>query len=237
VLGDAVLPDLLGALNAVAGRVAPAVIGAALRASPGAAALVIGQPAAGRAHVYWLVADSGGRPGEVVLRWEDRQDPGAADRPVELTGDALDDVGGASLDDLHFWRVRQLYSPETQIAFFGPDGLPTTAEALLRGAPPAAPGAGASAAPGAGAGAGAGGRTADALLDPAPGPRRPGSLPAQPEAAQPEAAAVAQVAQARPSVQEQPAAAQMAVRARAVTLLGWLGEGHGLTVERAVRWS
>lgn len=110
------LPGLLSVLGAVAGPAGdPRTLAAALRRAPAAAALIMTRPPGDdRAHVYWLVAD--GRSGQVVLRWVDE----LADfgQPARLDGPDLD------------WWARQLYDPHTRIAVFGPDGRPTTADAL-----------------------------------------------------------------------------------------------------------
>ncbi len=113
-VGD--LVHALGGTPAAVGR--PETIRNAVASTPGSAALVITQPQADRAHVYWLVADD--RGGGLTLRWVDTQRPGTF-------------AEGASND--RDWWAQQLESVDTSILLFDPAGRPTTADALLNTQP------------------------------------------------------------------------------------------------------
>ena len=170
--GDDVLPGagvpgllhVLGAGGEAPARVDADALAGFLYGSPGAAALVIARPRPGgplpgggraargddQAHVYWLVAD--GRSGPVVLRWADAGTPFSVPAAVGGPGGAAD------------WRGGYLRDPFTRVVVFDPAGRPVTAGARhggRRGRPVVLPDPG----------------TAEALLDPPEGRRRPGALP------------------------------------------------------------
>ena len=168
--GDDVLPGagvpgllhVLGAGGEAPARVDAGALAGFLYGSPGAAALVIARPRPGgplpgggraargddQAHVYWLVAD--GRSGPVVLRWADAGMPFGVPAAV-APGGAAD------------WQGGYLRDPYTRVVVFDPAGRPVTASTATAG------GAGAVVLPDPG--------TAEAMLDPPKGRRRPGALP------------------------------------------------------------
>jgi hypothetical protein len=121
---------LRGMLNAIGGQPStvadPATVWQAIEHSPGAMALVVARPQAGRSHVYWLLADSqpgpDGRPGEVVPRWIDTQVANAFATPATLDGAQRD------------WWAQQLHAPGTQVMIVDSLGKPQslTAQAVSR---------------------------------------------------------------------------------------------------------
>ncbi|HYS36049.1 MAG TPA: TcdA/TcdB catalytic glycosyltransferase domain-containing protein, partial [Pseudonocardiaceae bacterium] len=153
--------DLLHALGGTLTAVGrPETIGEAVASRPGSAALVVTQPPADRAHVYWLVADDSG--GDATLRWVDTQRPGTFAEPARITSDNPN------------WWARQLDS--ARVLLFDPAGQPTTVDALLNARAPSSASRESTTREEARTRTSID-RTVEAVLDPSTGPRRHGALP------------------------------------------------------------